>query len=160
MSPHRADGTSPGAVCQTQPVRIIMSWKELDDLDEKVAKLFAFKCSTPGLKVDIQDLKDKAKEAFSAFTKGKDALADLVEKFEDATDAVKNGLNRQAAVYPTFDFDNDPKKKDEAKKIAQARNMYATFFSQQLRTTADDVKTADELQKHLTQLGKYKGPGK
>jgi len=137
-----------------------MSWKELDDLDEKVAKLFGGECITPNPKVDVGDLLDKRMKAFETFSKSRDGLADLLEKYEDADDAVKNGVKRAAAVYQTADFGKDKKNKDDAKKIEQARKMYATFFNANLKDIADGEKGVDELQKHLAQLGNYKGPGK
>jgi hypothetical protein len=137
-----------------------MSWKELDDLDEKVAKLFGGECTTPNPKVDVGDLFDKRMKAFETFSKSRDDLADLLEKYEDADDAVKNGVKRAAAVYQTADFGKDKKNKDDAKKIEQARKMYAAFFNANLKEIADGEKGVDELQKHLVQLGNYKGPGK
>jgi hypothetical protein len=137
-----------------------VTWKPLDDLEEKANKVLGGGATMPAQKVDMQDLLDKRSDAFTKFSKGRDDLGDLLEKNEDAIDAVKNGLKRLAAGYEANNFGLDPKKKDDAKKIEQARKMFSGFFDGSLKNLEHDEKAIDELQKHLVQLSKYKGPGK
>jgi hypothetical protein len=143
-----------------------MAWKELDDLDSKVADTMlkgskgGDEWSAPNRQVDTDALSKARNDAFDAFKKKRNELAELLEKYENAVDALKNGVKRVAAIYDGFKFGRDAKKKDDAKKIEQAHKMYAAFFTKGLKELADDEKDVDELQKHLVHLRDYKGPGK
>jgi hypothetical protein len=137
-----------------------MPWDKLEDQQQKANKVLGDGATMPDEKVDVQGIIDKANDSFAKFKKGRDDLGTVVENLEDAIDAIKNGMKRVQAYYATADFGLDKKNKDDAKKIDQAQKIFSTFFAQQLALAAKWEKDLDEMQKHLAQLGDYKGPGK
>jgi uncharacterized phage infection (PIP) family protein YhgE len=138
----------------------MMPWNKLEDQQQKANKVLGNGATMPDEPVDVQAIIDKADDSFAKFTKGRADLGNQVESLEDAIDAIKNGMKRVQAAYATADFGLDKKKKDDAKKIDQAHKIFSTFFAQQLTLAAKWEKDLDEMQKHLAQLGEYKGPGK
>src|SRR5262245_23204049 len=108
-----------------------MSWDELDAEEEKARKILGDDAKFPPEKVDLQALIGKQNEAFTKFKAGRDELEKLLEAFEDASDAIRNGIKPLAAAYQVDDFGLDEKKKDDAKKIQQAQKMYSAFFAKQ-----------------------------
>ena len=137
-----------------------MSWAPLDEQETKAKAVLGDGAKFPKQKVDIQALEDKATDAFAKFRTGRDKLEELLQAVEDAEDAVRNGVKTVAAAYETDAFGLDEKKKNDAKKIKQAQQMFSAFFAQKINRIATGDKVMDELQKHLEQLGTYKGPRK
>jgi hypothetical protein len=123
-------------------------------------KLFGGGVTLPDPKVNIDNLYDKRHDLFEQFKKVRDDLADIMEKYEDANGALKNGVKRMADIYVDDDFGLDRKNKDDAKKLDQAHKLYKAFFDNCLKGLTENEKAVDELQKHLVQLSRYKGPGK
>jgi hypothetical protein len=132
--------------------------KLLAQKQEQAKKILGDDATMPDEKVDVTALEKKYVDQGKEFQKGAEDLKDQLEKLDDALDAAKNGVKRLAAAYQTADFGLDEKK--DAKKVGQGRQLFSAFFAKVLSEYADYEKTVDELQKHLIQLNKYKGPGK
>jgi len=137
-----------------------MPWDDLEAEKKKAQKILGDDAKFPDAKVDMDDLISKMNTAYQAFDSGRNDLENKLNDFENATDATGNGAKRVAATYESDNFGLDPKKKDDAKKIKQAQGLFAKFFAVQQGNFKHTDKTIDELQKHLIQLSKYKGPGK
>ncbi len=135
-----------------------MSYGLLDDEEAKAKKVLGDAAKFPDRKVDIGELGKKQKEAFEAFYKARDEMGGLLESCANTTDAVINGVKRLSVSYEKNNFGLDEKKKDDAKKIKQAQKNFSGFFKEEVATLSRIENTVDELEKHLVQLSKYKGP--
>ena len=137
-----------------------MAWADFEGAKAKAQKILGDGAKFPDPKVDMDDLIAKMNTAFQAFDAGRSDLENKLGEFENASDATGNGAKRVAAAYASDDFGLDPKKKEDAKKIKQAQQIFAGFFAGEQSKFKHTDKTVDELEKHLIQLSKYKGPGK
>jgi hypothetical protein len=133
-----------------------MSWEPLDAEETKSQKVLGADATFPKRKVDPQPLVDKFNEAKKAFIASADDLEKLLEAYEDAIDAYKNGLKVVAASYEASDFGLDDKK--DAKKTQAAHKIFSAFFAQEVTHVKNSEKATEELERHLELLGKYKGP--
>jgi hypothetical protein len=139
---------------------ITMPWDDFEAQKKKAQKILGDDAKFPDAKVDMDDLIAKMNTAYQGFDSARSDLENKLNDFENATDATGNGAKRVAATYESDDFGLDPKKKEDAKKIKQAQAIFAKFFGEEQGKFKHTDKTIDELQKHLIQLSKYKGPGK
>src|SRR5262249_33860632 len=135
-----------------------MSYAPLDDQITKAKKVLGDDAKFPPIKVNLDDLEKKIGETWEKFDEGRDKLETLLKAHEDALDSFANGLKLVGDAYVVDDFGLDEKK--DAKKIKQAQQGFAAFFAGEKQQSAKIDKVIDELQKHLVQLEKYKGPGK
>ncbi len=135
-----------------------MGYGLLDDEEARASKILGKDAKFPTRKFDIGKLGETQIAAFNAFDKGRDDLSDKLAAFENANQAIMTGLKQLAAAYEKNDFGLDPKKKDDAKKIAQAQKLFKDFFARELKVLDNMDKSIDELEKHIVQMSKYKGP--
>jgi hypothetical protein len=135
-----------------------MSYAPLDAEEAKAKKVLGADASFPKQKVDLQALTDKQIAAFEKFKAGRDEVEKKLEAAQDALDAFKNAVKVLAASYEASDFGLDGKK--DAKKIQAAHKQFSSFFAERFASVTKNDKVAEELQRHLELLGKYKGPGK
>jgi hypothetical protein len=107
-----------------------MPWDAFEDAKKKATKILGASADMPKEKVDFDKL-----------------LA-----------AASNGLKQTSAIYEKNDFGLGPKKKDDTKKIAQARQMISTILTTGQTNVGLRSKDLDELGKHTIQMYKYKSP--
>ncbi len=135
-----------------------MSYAPLDDQEAKAQKVLGADARFPKQKVDLKSLSDKQLDAFEKFKAGRDKVEKKLEATQNALDAFKNGMKLLAAQYEASDFGLDAKK--DAKKIQAAHKIFSAFFAQRFASVTKNEKVAEELERHLELLSKYKGPGK
>jgi len=96
------------------------------------------------------------------FIPGVEAARDALEKrvldMQNAGSRIKNSLALADDEISDFDYGLDPKKPDDKKKIDQAQALFTKFFQNSEREIDDFIKSTNELNKHVIQLDKYKGP--
>ncbi len=93
-----------------------------------------------------------------AFDKSREDLEAKITDVENANDAVNNILKKLSAQVEKSDLGLDPKKKDDLKKIQQARKILLDRITHGTKVHDDMAKMLDELDKHTIQLSKYKAP--
>ena len=101
---------------------------------------------------------DSVKSTDDNFNKGREDLEAKILAMQNANDATKNSLKQFQASLTKSDYGLDPKNKDDAKKIEQARKIILDRLTVGFKRVADNEKFLDELDKHLIQLSKYKSP--
>lgn len=100
---------------------------------------------------DVQKLLD-------VVDKSREDLESKITDVENANDAVNNLLKKLHAQVEKSDLGLDPKKKEDLKKIQQARKILLDRIAHGTKVHDDLAKTLDELDKHAIQLSKYKTP--
>jgi hypothetical protein len=110
----------------------------------------------PDLPASLDKAGDDREKAQDEFDKARDECEDKLVKVQNANDAVKNGTKQFLAKIEKDDLGLDPKKKEDLKKIQQARKVLTDIIEKVIKNNTDDDKMLDELDKHLVQLGKYK----
>jgi hypothetical protein len=96
-------------------------------------------------------------KAGDGFVTLRETLEKKLLELENGASKVKNSLGQAADEITDDDYGLDPKKPDDKKKIDQAQALFKAFFKGKQQDVADMFKTIDDLDKHLIQLGKYKG---
>lgn len=128
-----------------------------DDWDvakKQAMKILGDKGKIPEIKA--QSAYDGTKKTWAAFSKARDdieaKLADLEAAFEKASGVV----DQFEAKLEKDDLGLDPKNKDDAKKIDQARDILTNSVKGVEKFYEDDIKAFKELARHIIQLGSYK----
>jgi hypothetical protein len=135
-----------------------MPWKDLEEIKAKATKILGKDAKIPPEKGDFDKNFSDGAKLVDAYNKSREDLEDKILALENSISGFINGLKQSAAVYEKDNFGLDPKKKDDAKKIKQAQQMFSSFFSSELSSMTTKTKDIDELDKHVIQLGKYKSP--
>jgi hypothetical protein len=128
----------------------------LDDAVKAAKKILGDKADIPEPKSDPAKLTEDVEKAFDEFKKSCDDVEAKLLAFEDVISDYKNAQRQNAAVFAKADFGLDEKSKDDAKKIKLAQKIFNDYFASDAAEADKDIKGADELDKHLIQLGKYK----
>jgi hypothetical protein len=92
------------------------------------------------------------------FTAAREALEKKILELQNAGSKIKNSLAQADDQISDDDYSLDPKKPDDKKKIDQAQAIFSKFFKSAEDEIDDIIKVTDELDKHVIQLKKYKGP--
>jgi hypothetical protein len=135
-----------------------MGYALLDGEEAKATKILGKDAKFPDRKVDIGKLGETQKTAYDAFSKTRDDLSNRLADFENANQAIMTGLKQLAAAYEKNDFGLNPKNKDDLKRITMAQKLFSNFFAGEIKAMETMDKGIDELEKHLVQLSRYKGP--
>ncbi len=101
---------------------------------------------------------DEVSKAITGFNSAREDLEKTILTMENANDGVKNVLKQFSASLAKSDLGLDPKNKDDAKKIAQARKILLDRMGDGMKRHDTNEKMLDELDKHVIQLAKYKSP--
>jgi hypothetical protein len=104
----------------------------------------------------IQKAADSMGKANQEFDKSREDCEAKLLAVQNANDAVRNGIKQFGAKLEKSDFKLDSKKKDDLKKILQARKLLTDRINAAIKYYNDDDKMLDEVDKHVIQLGKYK----
>jgi predicted nucleic acid-binding Zn-ribbon protein len=97
-------------------------------------------------------------KAYEKFKKSSEGIEKDILALENSNDEIKNALKQFQATISKSDLGLDPKKKEDAKKIQQARKILMDRITVGMKRHDTNEKDFDELDKHVIQLGKYK-PG-
>jgi hypothetical protein len=135
-----------------------MPWAMLEDTKTKAKKLLGPSADIPKEKVDFDKLTKDIMDAYGKLDKIRSDLEAAVLDCETALSAGTNALKQTAAIYEKEDFGLDLKKKDDLKKITQARQLFSTVLKFGMTNLTSQSKDLDELDKHAIQLSKYKSP--
>lgn len=96
-------------------------------------------------------------KAFEAFYKSRSDLEEKLLDVENANAAGKNVLRQFGEKIDKSTLGLDPRDKEEAKKIEQARKLLLDFVDGATAVLDDNDSKLDELDKHLVSLSKCKG---
>jgi len=101
---------------------------------------------------------DEAEKAWDRFDTTRETLKKQLVEAQDAASKVKNALVQAQDEISDEDFGLNEKDPDDKKKIDQAQAIFQNFFANAKKVQDTDIKNLDELDKHLINLSKYKGP--
>jgi hypothetical protein len=135
-----------------------MSFKEIDDAKAQVMKILGKDADLPKEKADFDKIMETINKDHENFNKVRDQLEAAVLDSENSLSALENAVKQTKAIYEKADFGLDPKRPDDAKKIKHAQQIFSAAFSAVQKNLATSTKNLDELDKHVIQMGKYKGP--
>ena len=97
-------------------------------------------------------------KAIEDFNSAREVLEKKILVNENANDGVKNVLKQFKAKLEKNDLGLDPKGKEDAKKILQARKILLDRVALGMKNHDLHEKVLDELDKHVVQLQDYKAP--
>ena len=95
-------------------------------------------------------------KAWGEFDQSREACEAAVLALQNNSDAVRNALKQFATKIEKSDFNLNPKDKDDLKKIEEARKLLMGTLDEAVTFYNDHDKMLDEVNKHLSQLEKYK----
>jgi hypothetical protein len=95
---------------------------------------------------------------FAPFASARDAFEKEILAYEDAFSKVKNALVQADNEISDDDYELDPKKPDDKKKIEQANKIFSSYFKDMEDFIDDEIKIMNEVDKHVENARKYKGP--
>jgi hypothetical protein len=128
----------------------------------ETAKASAMKVLGEKGKIPEPKTLDKASEgldkAFEAFSKSRDDLEEKLVGLQDADSAVSHAFDQFGTLVEKSDLGLDPKSKDDAKKIAQAKKILTDYVNVVTKAQEANNKNLKELDKHMILLSKYKPP--
>jgi len=127
-----------------------------DIVKAAAVKLLGPDAEVPDMPDSVQTAADAMGKASGEFDKARADCEAKLLVLENSNDAVRNGLKQLLAKVEKSDFKLNPKEKDNAKKIAQARALLVAKVNSGIKMYNDDDKMLDEVNKHLVQLGNYK----
>lgn len=123
-------------------------------------KILGPKAKVPDVPATILKAHDGWDKANDAFKDSRDGCEAKLLDIENAASGMQNAIKQFIAQVEKSTFGLDAKSKDDAKKVAQAQKILTGELNGALKEATDNMKMLDELDKHLIQLGNYKGPPK
>jgi len=109
----------------------------------------------------IQTVLKRAEElnkVWDRFDDTREVLKKQLLEAQDTRSKIKNALVQGQDQISAEDFGLDEKDPDDKKKIDQAQAIFQKYFATAEKFQDDVIKNLDELDKHLMNLSKYKGP--
>src|SRR3954447_14457511 len=97
----------------------------------------------PDIPPAIEKASDALQKANEAFNKSREDLEAKLIDVQNAYDAIKNLTKQFEAKMEKEDFGLDSEKKDDAKKIQQARKLMTDMLSLGIKNIGDHEKTLD-----------------
>ncbi|HEX3747106.1 MAG TPA: hypothetical protein VHW09_24385 [Bryobacteraceae bacterium] len=101
---------------------------------------------------------DEGNKHSAQFNESRSAIEKKIAEMQTSAAKVKISLSQADDEISDDDYNLDPKKPDEKKKIDQAQALFTKFFQEEKSIMDDYNKTLDDLDKHIIQLTKYKPP--
>jgi hypothetical protein len=101
---------------------------------------------------------DDGNKQSTHFEAARAAIEKVIADMQAAAAKVKIALSQADDEISDDDYNLDPKKPDEKKKIDQVQTLFSKFFADQKAVMDDYNKTLDDLDRHIIQLKKYKAP--
>jgi hypothetical protein len=108
----------------------------------------------PTVQKEVTDL-NKHQPSFAA---ARDAFEKQILEYQDAFSRLKNALVQADNDISDDDYGLDPKKPDDKKKIDQAQALFKGYFKDMEDEVDDEIKVMNEVDKHIDNARKYKGP--
>jgi hypothetical protein len=152
-----AAGLLSSQVCSTATERRERPLGTLDEAIAQAKKILGEKASIPKPKINRDKLSKDWQVAFSNFDKARNDIESKLVALENTLSAYSNANKQYAALLEKEDFGLNSKSPDDAKKIKKAREVFATYFASKQTLIDKDMKSFDELDKHIIQLTKYEG---
>lgn len=128
------------------------SW---DSVSKAAMKILGEKGKIPKISPGIAKARAADDKSFEAFDKAREELKAKLLATQNTREAVKDGISQFQDEIDESDLGLDPKSKDDAKKIAEARKILSDWLGQQIEVCEDDFKNLKELDKHLMSLMNY-----
>ena len=95
-------------------------------------------------------------KAWEAVCKAREQLEDLIEKLLDTDSACVNALEDFRDTIDSDDLGLDPKNKDDAKKLKDAKATLFECIDDALDRAKNNMTNERELKKHLQNIANYK----
>ena len=109
---------------------------------------------------DIPNALDKAdgdfENASNAFEKSRYVVYQKIQALQNSNDLWAKVLKQYLAKVEASDLGLDPKNKDDAKKIKEAKAVLTDALKMLMKHFADRANKLGELNKHIEELGNYK----
>jgi hypothetical protein len=90
--------------------------------------------------------------------KSRGDLEDKLLALQDADSSVSHAYDQFGTLVEKSDLGLDPKNKDDARKITQARKILTDYVNQVIKAQETNNKNLKELDEHMILLSKYKPP--
>ncbi len=119
-------------------------------------KILGNDSQVPDMPANVPTAVKQMVKAWGEFDKSREACEAAVLALQNTSDAVRNALKQFAAKIEKSDFGLNSKDKDELKKIEEARELLMGTLNEAVSFYAERDKMLDEIDKHLSQLDKYK----
>lgn len=127
------------------------------DAKKEAEKILGKDAQIPKEKFDLSKHKKEADTAFKDYDKSRETLEKALLDLDNVWSAAKNTAKQNSAIFETAKFGLDEKKKDDLKKITDARAVFSEYYKEYMADCDKQTDRIDELEKHLVQLGAYKG---
>jgi hypothetical protein len=130
-----------------------------DDWDGAVKdamKILGEKGKIPKIPGNISKTMNASDKAYEDFKKIRDELKAKVLALQNADSARKDSISQYQDEIDEDDLGLDPKNKDDAKKIADARKILSSALQDKMDIDDQNIKNLKELDKHLMSLANYK----
>ena len=135
-----------------------MPSKFMGELYKAAQKHLGDKAKFPKERGNLDKAVDDVNKAYADFVATRDKLEDNVLALENAFSALGNTVKQNTDVFSNDDFGLNPKDKGDAKKIKDAQGEFSRGLGSFTKSSAKSEKEIDELDKHCTEMGKYKSP--
>jgi predicted nucleic acid-binding Zn-ribbon protein len=129
---------------------------EWDAAVKSAMKILGDKGKIPKLSGTLAKTKAAEDKAYDDFKKTREELKAKLLALQNADNAFKDTVSQYQDEIDESDLGLDPKNKDDAKKIADARKILSGYLQDQLDICDQNVKNLKELDKHLMSLVNYK----
>ena len=93
---------------------------------------------------------------WSEFAKARDSLEEQVLALVDASQQLADALEQFRDAISENALGLDLKKKDDLKKIQEARKIMLALLDKHIGTVRDNAKNERELNRHLASIGNYR----
>jgi predicted nucleic acid-binding Zn-ribbon protein len=127
---------------------------EWDNAEKQALKILGDKGKIPDPK--LKSYNEAAAKAWNAFDKARDDIEAKLTDLEGAFEKISSAIDQYEAKLEKDNLGLNPKDKDEAKKIDQAKDILLAEVKTTEKAWEDEIKDLKEVARHVIQLGKYK----
>src|SRR4051794_13014941 len=119
-------------------------------------KVLGADADIPKPKANIDKAVANEGKQWSDFVKARESLEDELLALVDASQQVADALEQFRDVISQNALGLDLKKKDDLKKIQEARKIMLALLDKHVATVKNNAKNERELNKHLANIGNYR----
>jgi hypothetical protein len=130
--------------------------KSSDDVVAEAMKILGKDAKVPTVDKFVQKPSSDRAQAGTDFTKNVNDLNTSLVAYQNACSSLVNGVEAYINIIAKEDFGLDSKKKDDVKKIAQAKKILTGFYTEAKKGIEGDVKSLDGFDKNLAAFTKFK----
>src|SRR5689334_1328641 len=120
------------------------------------AKVLGEGADIPKPKANIDKAVQNEAKQWGDFVKARESLEDEILGLIDASGQVADAVEQFRDVISESSFGLDLKKKEDLKKIQQARKIMLALLDKHIATVKENAKNERELNKHLANIKNYK----